>query len=89
MDYLDEETLVIDKASKGSANTESDQALSKLVAVHSTSTQEEFLRHFDKAENQLINISSGLLTKTLKISTLSEPEDLTVSESSLFRALTT
>ncbi|MCZ8485490.1 hypothetical protein O9993_05950 [Vibrio lentus] len=25
MDYLDEETLVIDKASKGSANTESDQ----------------------------------------------------------------
>ncbi|MCB5358758.1 type IVB secretion system protein IcmH/DotU [Vibrio lentus] len=78
MDYLDEETLVIDKASKGSANTESDQAFSKLVAVHSTSTQEEFLRHFDKAENQLINISSDLLTKTLKISTLSEPEDLTV-----------
>ena len=78
MDYLDEETLVIDKASKGSANTESDQAFSKLVAVHSTSTQEEFLRHFDKAENQLINISSDLLTKTIKISTLSEPEDLTV-----------
>ncbi|CAH6807735.1 conserved hypothetical protein [Vibrio chagasii] len=78
MDYLDEETLVIDKASKGSANTESDQAFSKLVAVHSTSAQEEFLRHFDKAENQLINISSDLLTKTLKISTLSEPDDLTV-----------
>ncbi len=78
MDYLDEETLVIDRALKGSANPESDQIFSTLVAVHSSSTQEEFLRHFDKAENQLINISSDLLTKTLKISTLSEPEDLTL-----------
>ncbi|MFA0112677.1 type IVB secretion system protein IcmH/DotU [Vibrio sp. 10N.261.46.E11] len=87
MDYLDEETLIIDKAPKGSTDTETDQVASKLVAVHSTSAQEEFLRHFDKAENQLFNISSDLLTKTLKLSTLSEPEDLTIFREQLIQGI--
>ncbi|WP_372179537.1 type IVB secretion system protein IcmH/DotU, partial [Vibrio sp. 10N.222.48.A4] len=87
MDYLDEETLIIDKATKGSKDNETDQVASKLVAVHSTSAQEEFLRHFDKAENQLFNISSDLLTKTLKLSTLSEPEDLAIFREQLIQGI--
>ena len=35
------------------------------------------LDHFNKAENQLLNISSELLAITLKISTLPEPQDVT------------
>lgn len=87
MDYLDEETLVIDKAEPKSAATDDQLNISKLVSVHSTHSQEEFLYHFDKAENQLINISSALLTKTLKISMLSEPEDLTVFREQLIHCI--
>jgi len=87
MDYLDEETLVIDKAATPSKNEGDELFGSRMVSVHSTNTQEEFLRHFDKAENQLINISSELLTKTLKVSTLSEPEDLTVFREQLIHGI--
>ncbi|MBW3696941.1 hypothetical protein EK599_14670 [Vibrio sp. T187] len=87
MDYLDEETLVIDRAEPKASKAADEHSFSKLISVHSTSTQEEFLRHFDKAENQLINISSELLTKTLKVSTLSEPEDLTVFREQLIHSI--
>ena len=87
MDYLDEETIVIDRAETKSAKMDDGQNHSTLVSVHSSSVQEEFLHHFDKAENQLINISSELLTKTLKVSTLSEPDDLTVFREQLIHSI--
>lgn len=76
MDYLDEETLVWDK--KQSDFVAKDEGLSgtKWTAVNSSQGRTEFLHYFDKAENQLLNISSELLAITLKVSSLPEPEDL-------------
>ncbi|MGR5456512.1 DotU family type IV/VI secretion system protein, partial [Vibrio alfacsensis] len=38
--------------------------------------QMEFLKQFDKSENQLINISAELLAVTLKIDSIPEPDDI-------------
>ncbi|MFW7524230.1 type IVB secretion system protein IcmH/DotU [Vibrio ostreicida] len=78
MDYLDEETLVWDtNKSDFVAKNSDDGQTSRWSSVNATKSQREFLNHFDKAENQLINISSELLATTLKVSTLPEPEDVT------------
>ncbi|CAH0539705.1 type IVB secretion system protein IcmH/DotU [Vibrio marisflavi] len=76
MDYLDEATLVWDDKESDVAEQDLSTDTSTKARVKVSSTQVEFLRHFDKAENQLINISSELLATVLKISTLPEPEDL-------------
>ncbi|MCW8332981.1 type IVB secretion system protein IcmH/DotU [Vibrio paucivorans] len=87
MDYVDEETLVWDRDT-GQVQDETD-GLSQVKQSHvkASSAQVEFLRHFDKAENQLINISSELLSTTLKISTLPEPEDLSVLREQLIQSI--
>lgn len=77
MDYLDEETLLWDEQDQSLSKGEESQSATSRVPVSATQQQVEFLNHFDKAENQLINISSHLLALTLKVSTLPEPDDLT------------
>lgn len=76
MDYLDEATLVWDDKESDVGEQEQISDTSTKARVKVSSAQVEFLRHFDKAENQLINISGELLATVLKISTLPEPEDL-------------
>ncbi|SON52145.1 type IVB secretion system protein IcmH/DotU [Vibrio tapetis] len=78
MEFLDEDTLVWDKNDRPSLDkTGAEPHASRSVQVRATVAQNEFLSHFDKAENQLLNISSGLLATTLKIATIAEPDDLT------------
>ncbi|WP_367986518.1 type IVB secretion system protein IcmH/DotU [Vibrio sp. NTOU-M3] len=87
MDYLDEDTLVWDGGEQSfvAPNSTPDQPKDKRVLVGNQ--QIEFLRHFDKAENQLINISSELLSITLKIQTLPEPEDLSTLRHQLVKSI--
>ncbi|WP_367317446.1 type IVB secretion system protein IcmH/DotU [Vibrio coralliilyticus] len=77
MDYLDEETLVWDTNKSDFTDKNNDENTSRWVSVNASKNHHEFLNYFDKAENQLINISSELLSTTLKVSTLPEPEDVT------------
>ncbi len=78
MEFLDEDTLVWDKNDQPSSEKNGeDSHASRTVQVRATVTQKEFLHHFDKAENQLLNISSDLLATTLKVATIPEPDDLT------------
>ncbi|MEZ8825907.1 type IVB secretion system protein IcmH/DotU [Vibrio amylolyticus] len=77
MDFVDEDTLVWDKSNQSFTKPEDvDTPISK-VPIHSDSRQAAFLNHFDKAENQLLNISSSLLGTVLKVSTMPEPFDIT------------
>ncbi|MDC5820000.1 type IVB secretion system protein IcmH/DotU [Vibrio europaeus] len=77
MDYLDEETLVWDAKESEFVAKEDDVSDSSWISVDASRGRSEFLHYFDKAENQLLNISSELLATTLKVSTLPEPEDVT------------
>ena len=74
LEYLDEKTLIWDQtANQKNAEVNADKA----VKFRSPdASQAEFLKHFDKSENQLINISSELLSIVLKINALPEPEDI-------------
>lgn len=87
MDYMDEETLVWDqKDNQFVAKDEQDlSVLWRSVSPNQSHT--EFLRHFDKAENQLINISSELLAITLKVNSLAEPDDITTLRFQLANAI--
>lgn len=74
LDYLDEETVIWEQDPKKKLS----EVSSDKPAVFRTpdATQMEFLKHFDKSENQLINISAELLAVTLKIDSLPEPDDI-------------
>lgn len=76
MNYLDEETLVWDN--KQSEFVSKDDLGNDTLwnPVDPSRGRGEFLHYFDKAENQLFNISSELLAMTLKIPTLPEPDDV-------------
>ena len=76
MDYLDEATLVWDDKQNKFDDVSDTADPTTYSRVQVSDTQVEFLRHFDKAENQLINISSELLATVLKITSLPEPDDL-------------
>ncbi len=87
MDHLDEDTLIWDNDNgqvKGDADSESQVKLTKNCA---SSSHEEFLRHFIKAENQLINISTELLATTLKISSIPEPDNLSTIRELLIKEI--
>ena len=77
MNYLDEETLVWDTKQSDFISKDDEVSDSTWLSVDATRGRSEFLHYFNKAENQLINISSELLAITLKVSTLPEPEDAT------------
>ncbi|OAJ92351.1 type IVB secretion system protein IcmH/DotU [Vibrio bivalvicida] len=77
MNYLDEETLAWDAKESDFVAKEEDSSDSSWLSVDASRGRSEFLHYFDKAENQLLNISSELLATTLKVSTLPEPEDVT------------
>lgn len=77
MNYLDEDTLVWDSSENDFVSKDTDMPDVKWHSVNAAQANIGFLHHFDKAENQLINISSELLAVTLKINTLPEPEDIT------------
>lgn len=77
MNYLDEDTLVWDSSENDFVSKDTDMPGVKWHSVNAAQANIGFLHHFDKAENQLINISSELLAVTLKINTLPEPEDIT------------
>ncbi|MCK6265150.1 type IVB secretion system protein IcmH/DotU [Vibrio sp. ZSDE26] len=77
MEFVDEDTLVWDKSNQTFSKPEDVDTPVKHIPIHSDSNQAAFLQHFDKAENQLLNISSPLLATVLKISTMPEPYDLT------------
>lgn len=76
MDYLDEETLVWDAKQADFVSKDDGTTGDSWSPVDASRGRGEFLHYFDKAENQLFNISSELLAITLKISTLPEPEDV-------------
>ncbi|MGF1722347.1 type IVB secretion system protein IcmH/DotU [Vibrio kyushuensis] len=77
MEFVDEDTLVWDKSNQTFSKPEDIDTPTQRVPIHSDSNQTAFLQNFDKAENQLLNISSSLLATVLKISTMPEPYDLT------------
>ncbi|MGF1776160.1 type IVB secretion system protein IcmH/DotU [Vibrio nomapromontoriensis] len=81
LEYLDEKTLVWEQTpSQKTTEVDSDKA----VKFRSPDpAQSEFLKHFDKSENQLINISGELIGITLKINALPEPDDITELRSQL------
>ena len=83
MDYLDEETLVWDAKESEFVAKEDDVSDSSWISVDASRGRSEFLHYFDKAENQLLNISSELLAITLNVSTLPAPEDVTTSPQQL------
>jgi type VI secretion system protein ImpK len=86
MDYLDEDTLVWDE--KQSNFVSKDEGSDSLWApVDASRGRSEFLHDFDKAENQLLNISSELLAITLKVPTLPEPEDVSTLRQQLVDAV--
>ncbi|MCL9783163.1 type IVB secretion system protein IcmH/DotU [Vibrio sp. S4M6] len=89
MDYLDEATLIWDEKEADTDEQQQASGNSSKARVKVSSAQVEFLRHFDKAENQLINISGELLATVLKISTLPEPEDLASLRSRLVEDINT
>lgn len=70
MNYLDEDTLVWDSSENDFVSKDTDMPDVKWHSVNATQANIGFLHHFDKAENQLINISSELLAVTLKLNTL-------------------
>ncbi|WP_339387856.1 type IVB secretion system protein IcmH/DotU [Vibrio caribbeanicus] len=76
MNPLDDETLVWDTKQSEFVSKQDDADESHWLPVSESRGRSEFLYHFDKAENQLFNISSELFSITLKISTLPEPEDV-------------
>lgn len=76
MDYLDEETLVWDAKESEFVSKHDESSDTTWMPVDASRGHSEFLHYFDKAENQLLNISSELLAITLKVSTLPEPEEL-------------
>ncbi|RTZ14493.1 DotU family type IV/VI secretion system protein [Vibrio aquaticus] len=76
MDYLDEETLVWDAKQADFVSKDDDSPLDTWSMVDPSRGRGEFLHYFDKAENQLLNISSELLAITVKVSTLPEPDDV-------------
>ena len=76
MNQLDDETLVWDTKQSEFVSKQDDCDESHWLPVNEGRGRKEFLYHFDKAENQLFNISSELFSITLKISTLPEPEDI-------------
>ncbi|MHC6527172.1 type IVB secretion system protein IcmH/DotU [Vibrio proteolyticus] len=78
MNHLDEETLVWDTKQQSVVDLNNEAAGPEMVRIKTSTSQLEFLRHFDKAENQLINISAELLTIALKVSTMPEPDDIHV-----------
>jgi len=87
MDHLDEDTLIWDNDNgqvKDDGDTESQV---KLTKNNASSSHEEFLRHFIKAENQLINISTELLATTLKISSLPKPDNLSTIRELLIKEI--
>ncbi|MFY2508603.1 type IVB secretion system protein IcmH/DotU [Vibrio pectenicida] len=77
MDYLDEETLVWNTDKSEFTEKVNEDSTSSWTPVNASKNQHNFLNGFNKAENQLLNISSELLATTLKVSTLPEPQDVT------------
>ena len=77
MDYLDEETLVWNAEKSEFSEKSNDDSASQWTPVNASQNKHGLLDHFNKAENQLLNISSELLAITLKVSTLPEPQDVT------------
>ncbi|OIQ26212.1 type IVB secretion system protein IcmH/DotU [uncultured Vibrio sp.] len=77
MEFVDEDTLVWDKSNQTFSKPEDVDTPISRVPIHSDSRQAAFLNNFDKAENQLLNISSPLLATVLKVSTMPEPFDMT------------
>ncbi len=75
MEFLDEATVTVEHkiSSPGSQDKEH---VSPQVAINQADNRIGFLRHFDKSENQLINISSELLAISIKLAQLPEPEDI-------------
>ena len=61
MDYLDEETLVWNAEKSEFSEKSSDDSASQWTPVNSSQNKHGLLDHFNKAENQLLNISSELL----------------------------
>ncbi|KJY83399.1 membrane protein [Vibrio galatheae] len=76
MNYLDEDTLVWDAQESEFVAKQDDVSDTTWLPVDASRGRSEFLHYFDKAENQLLNISSELLATTLKVATLPEPEDV-------------
>lgn len=87
MDYLDEETLIWDNDEQSPLERSQEGNSARLIQVRASNAQVEFLHHFDKAENQLLNISSDLLATTLKIASLPEPDDLTSLRKQLIQSI--
>ncbi|MCE0557528.1 type IVB secretion system protein IcmH/DotU [Motilimonas sp. E26] len=78
MDFLDQVTQVKNKQSTQTESAEQgiDEIGHSLILVQDDIGQIEFLRHFDKSENQLLNISSELLGLVLKLSQLPAPDNI-------------
>ena len=67
MNQLDDETLIWDTNQSEFVQKQDDFDGCHWLPVIEGQGQREFLYHFDKAENQLFNISSELFSITLKI----------------------
>ncbi|MDA9556429.1 type IVB secretion system protein IcmH/DotU [Vibrio sp.] len=76
MNYLDDETIAWDSNKQKVIEVSDNGATFLTVPAYSQEGQKEFLKHFDKAENQLLNISSELLALILKIKTIPQPDNL-------------